>query len=295
MHKDVYDNNKPLGLGVALGFMSNLVGVLFLPGIDYGDLNRFTSTATNYTKSLTFFIIGTILLILGTGFLLHKLRTVEKKARRFDEVKQKLEKLELEGKHSEVLNEERVQKIEQLNLEAKRSEALKDEMRRKIEKLELEAKHRELLVDEVRAKIESKRQDVEHRSLEAREHLRLFQEYLSLLVRIRRKAKVEPSDVAAAKEVCARVGDDWGKRDRTGIFSPFYAMSHEMWPIRVKLEDGLENLIGNDGREVVEFCNSMYESIDVLKRKMQEELAKIENKLFSADYASLPDSGQSPH
>lgn len=250
MLKHVYDILKdilkPLGINVTLGSMFILVGVLLLPGIDYGDLNKFASTATPYAISLICVIFGTILLV-------YRVWALAERARRFDEVKQELEKLKAEGKNSE------------------------------------------LRIEEIRLQVKRKREDVELRSPHAREHLRLFQDYLSLLRKVRTKAKVEPSDVEAAKKVCETVAYHWDEADRSGIFYEFYNISHQMYPIRMELEDGLERLIGTNANEVTEFCNQLYELIRSLQEKMEIELKAIEGKLFSPDYPSSPDSGQSPH
>jgi hypothetical protein len=246
MLKDVYEILKPLGLSATLGSMSILVGIFLLPGMDYSDLHKVTSTATPYAISL-------ILFILGTGILLNKLWTVGRRAKNFDDVKQKLEKLELE------------------------------------------AENKNLSMEEIRLQVRKKHQDMETRSRHARDHLRLFQGYLTLLAKVRKKAKVESADIADAKDVCKSVADHWDEADKFGIFRNFYEISHKMFRIRTALESGLETLIGDDQNEVVEYCNEVYATIASLQREMEIELTSIEDKLFSSDYLISPDSGQSRH
>jgi len=243
MLKELYEILKPLGLGVTLASMSILVGVLLLPGMDYSDLNKFTSTATPYLKSLLF-------VIFGTCFLLYKLCAIAQRVKQFDELKQKLEKLETQ------------------------------------------ARDNELRTKEIWLQIEWRIEDARPRINNAREHLRLFQDYLSFLAKLRSKAKVESSDVEAAREVCERVADHWDKADRSGGFYDFYEISHRMYPIRTALENGLKRLIGNNENEVASFCDQLYKQIDSLLRGMRAQLDLIENKLFSTDYLSSSDSGR---
>jgi hypothetical protein len=246
MLKDVYAILKPLGLCATFGSMSILVGVLLLPGINYGDLKTFTSTAVVYSKSIVFFIFG-------TGLFLYNVWTATEKARNIDDAK------------------------------------------KEIEKLKADAKYKELQYEEIRTEVARKQEDKKLRTHHAREHLRLFQDYLSVLARVRSKAKVESFDVEAATEVCERVAHHWDEADKSGIFYNFYELSHKMYHIRMELEGGLKRLIGKNADNVEEICDYLYKRIQSLQKEMKTELKSIEDRLFSCDYLSPTSSGQSPH